>query len=79
MSLVLLQNFFIVISSFFLAISSSCFHRLLNHSILEMDGAVGDGSKALIMSYDDESLTELVSEVEEELVKLSLVLGVETS
>lgn len=44
-----------------------------------MDGAVGDGSKALIMSYDDESLTELVSEVEEELVKLSLVLGVETS
>ena len=53
--------------------------RLLNHSILEMDGAVGDGSKALIMSYDDESLTELVSEVEEELVKLSLVLGIETS
>ena len=44
-----------------------------------MDGAVGDGSKALIMSYDDESLTELVSEVEEELVKLSLVLGVKTS
>ena len=44
-----------------------------------MDGAVGDGSKTLIVSYDDESLTELVSEIEEELVKLCLVLGIETS
>ena len=44
-----------------------------------MDGAVGDGRKTLIVGNDDESLTELVSQVEEELVKLCLVLGVETS
>ena len=44
-----------------------------------MDGAVGDGSKTLIVGNDDESLAELVSEIEEELVKFSLVLGVETS
>ena len=44
-----------------------------------MDGAIGDGRKTLIVGNDDESLAELVSEIEEELVKLCLVLGVETS
>ena len=47
------ENFFIVISSFFLDISSSCLHSLLYHSILEMDGAIGDGSKTLIVGNDE--------------------------
>ena len=40
-SVLLAVGLFIVISCFFLAISSSCFHSLFYHSILEMDGAVG--------------------------------------
>ena len=44
-----------------------------------MNSAIGDGRKTLIVGNDDESLAELVSQVEEELVKLSLVLSVEAS
>ena len=39
--------------------------------------AVGDGGEVFVVGDDDERLSELVAQVEEELVKLGLVLGVE--
>ena len=50
-----------------------------NHSVLQMDGAVGEGSQSFVVGDDDESLSELVAEVEEELVELVFVLAVEAS
>ena len=44
-----------------------------------MDGAVGDGGESLVVGHDDEGLSELVAQVEEELVEFCLVLGVEAA
>lgn len=44
-----------------------------------MDSAVGDGGEVLVVGDDDKGLTELVAQVEKELVELGLVLGVETT
>ena len=44
-----------------------------------MNGAVGDGSQLVVVGDDDEGLSELVAQVEEELMELSLVLRVETA
>ena len=42
-----------------------------------MYGAVGERGQLFVMGDDDESLAEAVAEIEEELVQLLLVLGVE--
>jgi len=42
-----------------------------------MDSAVGEGGERLVVGDDDEGLSETVAEVEEQLVQLGLVLGVE--
>ena len=49
----------------------------LDQAVAEVDGAVGDLCKGFIVGDDDEGLTKLVAEVEEELVEFGLVLGVE--
>lgn len=48
-------------------------------TVLQVDGAVGDGSQFLIVGDDDESLSEFVAQVEEQLMEFGLVLGVETA
>ena len=50
-----------------------------NAAVFQMDGAVGDGGEALIVCDDDEGLSELCAQVEEQLVQLRLVFAVETS
>ena len=52
-------------------------HRNVQKAVAHVDGAVGNGGEALVVSDDDEGLAELVAEVEEELVQLLLVLRVE--
>ena len=42
-----------------------------------MDGAVGELGEGLVVGHDDKGLTELVAQIEEELVELLLVLRVE--
>ena len=42
-----------------------------------MDGAVGDGGQAFVVGDDDESLSELVAQVKEQLVKLFFVFCIE--
>ena len=42
-----------------------------------MDRSVGNRGQLLIVGQDDEGLTKLVSEVEEELMELCLVLTIE--
>ena len=44
-----------------------------------VDGAVGDGGEVLVVGDNDKGLTELVAQVEEKLMELVLVLGVETA
>ena len=44
-----------------------------------MNGAVGDGSKALVVGHNDEGLTEFLAQFEEELVQFGLVFAVETA
>lgn len=46
-------------------------------SVAEVDGAVGDLGEGFVVGDNDESLAELVAQVEEELVEFGLVLGVE--
>ena len=54
--------------------------RLLSQSaVFHSDGAVGDACQGLVVSNDNEGLSHLVSQVEEQLMQLSLVLRVETS
>ena len=42
-----------------------------------MNGAVGDGGEGFVVGDDDEGLAKLGTEVEEQLVKAFLVVGVE--
>ena len=42
-----------------------------------MDGAVGDGGQAFVVGDDDEGLSELVAQVEKQLVQFFLVLRIE--
>ena len=46
-------------------------------AIAEVNGAVGDGGEGFVVGDDDEGLTELGTEVEEQLVKALLVVSVE--
>ena len=48
-------------------------------SVDHVDGAVGDRGEMLVVGDDDKGLSELVAQVEEELVELCFVLGVETT
>ena len=50
-----------------------------NHSILHVDSAVCECGKALVVGDDDERLAKAVAKVEEELVELGLVFGVEAT
>ena len=50
-----------------------------NHPILHVNGAIGECGEAFIMGDDDERLAKAVAEIEEELVELGLVLGVEAA
>jgi hypothetical protein len=42
-----------------------------------MDGTVSNGSQSLIVGYDYKGLSELVAQVEEQLVQFFLVLCVQ--
>lgn len=44
-----------------------------------MNGAVGDAGQALVVGHDDKRLAQTVAQVEEELVKFVLVMGVEAA
>ena len=44
-----------------------------------MDSSIGGGSKLFVMSDNNESLSHLVAEIEEKLVKLLFVLSVKTA
>lgn len=44
-----------------------------------MNGAVGDGSQAFVVSHNDKRLPQTVAQVEEKLVQFSLVVGVEAA
>ena len=46
-------------------------------TVAEVDGAVGNGGELFIVGDNDKGLAEAVAEVEEEVVQLLLVLGVE--
>ena len=51
----------------------------MNRSVLDMDHAVCIGCQLLVVCDDDECLVHLVAQVEEELVQLFLVLGIQAS
>ena len=46
-------------------------------AVAEVNGAVGDGGEGFVVGDDDEGLAKLGTEVEEQLVKAFLVVGVE--
>ena len=50
-----------------------------DEAILQVDGAVGGLRKFFVMCHDDKGLSELISQVEEELVQFCLVFRVQTS
>ena len=67
-----------VFSASWLMIYTLIFDRWqFDQSVAEMDGAVGDLGEGFVVGDNDESLAELVAQVEEELVEFGLVLGVE--
>ena len=52
---------------------------ILYHAIFKMYRSVCYVCKPFIMSYDNEGLTELIAEIEEELMQLLFVLCVQTT
>ena len=47
--------------------------RLDDFAVLDVYGAVGDAGEVFVVSHDDKGLSELVAQVEEELVEFSFV------
>ena len=55
-------------------------HRIRHDfPVFQMDGAVGDGGQTFVVGHDDECLPQAVAQVEEELVQLGLVVGIEAA
>ena len=52
---------------------------ILYHAIFEMYGSICYVCEPLIMCNNDESLTELITEIEEDLMQLLFVLCVQTT
>ena len=49
------------------------------YAVLHVNGAVGKAREFFVVGYDDKSLVEGVTKVEEELVKFLLVVRVQTT
>ena len=76
---IFLDFFFLNVLCRNLVFSRISLYGFLDHSVFQVDGAVGDGSKPLIVGYDNEGLSELVTQIEEQLVQFCLVFSIEAS
>ena len=76
---IFLDFFFLNVLCWSLVFSRISLYGFLDHSVFQVNGAVGDGSKPLIVGYDNEGLSELVTQIEEQLVQFCLVFGIEAS